>query len=360
MPTAKINWLAAASVLALLFLSQPRVFCQSDNPLQYPPPGRMVDIGGYKLHINCRGKGNPTVILLHGVGDFSFDWALVQPDVARITRVCAYDRAGVAWSDPGPTPRGPLKLAQELHALLQNSGEPGPYVLVGHSWGGLIARVYAAQYPQDVAGMVLVDATHEDEYWEINGPIVVPRLLSDEEWAKIKPKDAVPRGKVPLAQQVRPPFDRLPLDIQELRLWVRSLPRPMKVITGGDVRDIRADLTEVHLLMRKRQRKHPLGNMPLIVITRAAESGGPIPQKYLRYNMHLQLELSRLSRKAKYIVAGTSDHHIQLVQPELVISAVRAVIKATRSRNPIQVVGKEISGLVSYACLFNVEAHQDL
>ena len=83
--------------------------------------GRMVDIGGYQLHINCSGKGKPTVILLHGLGDFSFDWALVQPELALTTRVCAYDRAGVAWSEPGPQPRGPLKLAQELHVLLQNS-----------------------------------------------------------------------------------------------------------------------------------------------------------------------------------------------------------------------------------------------
>ena len=331
--TTKILLFGIALFLPLLLISPARVFCQADELLRHPPPGRMVDIGGYKLHINCTGKGQPTVVLLHGLGDFSFDWALVQPEVALTTRLCAYDRAGGAWSEPGPTPRGPLKLSQELHALLQRSGEAGPYVLVGHSWGGLIARVYASEYPRDIAGVVLVDATHEDEYWEINGPIVVPRLLSDEEWAKIKPKEPLPRGNLPLAPKVRPPFDRLPPEIQELHLWAKSLARPMNVISGGDLRDIRTDLAEVYSLTRKSQRKHPLGNMPFAVITRAAENGGPIPRKYLEYNMQLQLELSRLSRKGKYIVAATSDHHIQLTQPELVIRTIREVIGAVRGRN---------------------------
>jgi pimeloyl-ACP methyl ester carboxylesterase len=100
------------------------------------PPGRLVDAGGFRLHIFCTGpvSRNPTVILLHGLGDNSLDWGLVQPEVARFTRVCSYDRAGAGWSDPGPAPRGPLTVAKELHSLLTNAKETGPYVLVGHPW----------------------------------------------------------------------------------------------------------------------------------------------------------------------------------------------------------------------------------
>jgi pimeloyl-ACP methyl ester carboxylesterase len=105
-----------------------------------------VDVGGFRLHLNCIGRGAPTVVLESGAGDFSFDWALVQPSVAELTRVCSYDRAGYGWSDPGPTPRTLEQLALELHALLERAGEKQPIVLVAHSFGGLIARTYPSRY----------------------------------------------------------------------------------------------------------------------------------------------------------------------------------------------------------------------
>src|SRR5690606_33293767 len=127
----------------------------------YPPAGRMVDVGGYKLHLDCRGQGSPTVILDAGLGASSLDWALVQPELARTTQVCSYDRAGMGWSEAGPEPRSPARLADELHTLLQIAGAPGPYVLVGHSLAGKNLRLFAAAHPVDVAGMVLVDARSE-------------------------------------------------------------------------------------------------------------------------------------------------------------------------------------------------------
>src|ERR1041384_6036419 len=146
----------------LLLLPLLAVAQRKEKQPAYAPPGKLVDIDGYRLHLNCTGKNGPTVVLIAGAGDFSFDWGLVQPNVSRFARVCSYDRAGLAWSDPGPTPRTMLQDAYELHELLRAAGVKAPYVLVGHSIGGLIARVYAAQYPHDVAGMVLVDPTHED------------------------------------------------------------------------------------------------------------------------------------------------------------------------------------------------------
>ena len=130
------------------------------------PPGQMIDVGGYSLHLNCTGQnaeGQPTVILEPGLGATSSVWAWIQPEVAKTTRVCAYDRAGMGWSDPGPAPRDAQHIATELHTLLQNAQTPGPYVLVGWSYGGLYVRSYANQYHDEVAGLVLLDSSSPEQ-----------------------------------------------------------------------------------------------------------------------------------------------------------------------------------------------------
>ncbi len=131
---------------------------------RYPAPGKLIDVGGYRLHINCTGAGRTTVILDAGLGGSSLDWSRVQPGVATFTRVCSYDRAGYGWSDSGPKPRTSGRIVAELHALLVKAGIPGPYILVGQSFGGLNVRLYAYTYPHEVVGMVLVDASHEDAF----------------------------------------------------------------------------------------------------------------------------------------------------------------------------------------------------
>ena len=118
----------------------------------------MVDVGGYRLHINCTGEGSPTVVIESGWGDMSATWGWVQPEVAKTTRVCTYDRAGMGWSESSPQPRTAREYAKELHTLLKKANEPGPYVLVGHSMGGFTVIVYAHDYPAEVSGLVLVDA----------------------------------------------------------------------------------------------------------------------------------------------------------------------------------------------------------
>jgi pimeloyl-ACP methyl ester carboxylesterase len=125
----------------------------------YPPPGQLVDVGGYRLHINCTGTGSPTVVIDAGLGDWSTTWGgYVQPEVAKTTRVCTYDRAGMGWSEAGPLPRDAAQFAKELHTLLQNANIPGPYVMVGHSLGGLPVRLFTDMYPSEVAGVVLIDS----------------------------------------------------------------------------------------------------------------------------------------------------------------------------------------------------------
>ncbi len=160
-------WLSVGIlVLSALGATYQAVSTKSDQR-NYPALGQLVDVGGYKLHIYCLGEtveGSPTVILEQGLGGTSAAWARVQPEIAKSTRVCAYDRAGMGWSDPGSEPRDAQHIATELHTLLHNANIPGPYVLVGWSFGGLYVRMYAGKYPTDVAGIVLLDSSHPDQW----------------------------------------------------------------------------------------------------------------------------------------------------------------------------------------------------
>lgn len=134
---------------------------------RFPQEGRSIPLGAdftrVSLNLNCAGQGGPTVILDRGLGVPAAGWDLVMPDVAKFARVCSYDRAGYGWSSAGPMPRTSGEIVKELHALLAASGEKGPYVLVAHSFGGYNVRVYADKYPANVAGLVLVDTSHEDQ-----------------------------------------------------------------------------------------------------------------------------------------------------------------------------------------------------
>lgn len=171
---------SASAALAALLLAAP--LC-AGGPAP-PPPGKLVDVGGWRIHVHCTGSEKPdapTVVLESGSGGLSLDWRLVQPGVAAFARVCSYDRAGHAWSDLGPRPRTLKQLVYELHAVLAKLGVNPPYVLAGQSFGGLLARVFAEQYPKEVVGMVLVDSAHEDTRLYLNGKLQedLLRLSSD-------------------------------------------------------------------------------------------------------------------------------------------------------------------------------------
>jgi pimeloyl-ACP methyl ester carboxylesterase len=158
-------WVVVALlVLAVIGVIYQAIATQLDERA-YPPPGKLVDAGEHRLHIRCAGQGTPTVILEAANLGMSAHWVRVQQQLADSTRVCAYDRAGMGWSERGPEPRDAKQISSELHDLLANAaGIEGPYVLVGHSYGGLYARMYAAQYSEEVAGVVLVDSTHPEQF----------------------------------------------------------------------------------------------------------------------------------------------------------------------------------------------------
>src|SRR6185437_550689 len=125
----------------------------------YPMPGQLIDVGGHRLHLHCTGSGSPTVVLEPGGGATSSDLGWIAPAVAQDTRVCVYDRAGRGWSDPADTPQDGVQIATDLHTLLHRGQVPGPYVLAGHSFGGLYVLTFAARYPDEVAGLALIDST---------------------------------------------------------------------------------------------------------------------------------------------------------------------------------------------------------
>jgi pimeloyl-ACP methyl ester carboxylesterase len=335
-------------ILTALFLliSVTAVGQQKDKRPAYPPPGRLLDVGGFRLHLNCTGQNGPAVVLIAGGGDFSFDWGLVQPDVSRFTRVCSYDRAGLAWSDPGPTPRTMRQEASELHTLLKAARVKAPYVLVGHSVGGLIARVYAEQYADEVAGMVLVDSTHEDTTLMFQGKLV--RVRDGAKGIAIPPtqtmRSSPPRPptnedveqfnfnqKMFGAPKTSPPFDKLPASTQAMRLWFRS--QPPRAAAGPDfwAEELQA------MYAARAITPQQLGDKPLVVLLGKLGIGNPPPgisaEEWKRVNEEKRQQkvgLTDLSRNSKLIVAERSGHHIQLDEPHVVTDSIRSAVEAVR------------------------------
>jgi pimeloyl-ACP methyl ester carboxylesterase len=262
-----------------------------------PAPGRLVDVGGYRLHLNCIGSGSPTVILESALPAGSSVWAWIQPELAEVTRVCAYDRAGEGWSDLGPEPRDATRVANELYALLSRAGIDGPLVLVGHSFGGLYARVYAAAHPEQVVGMMLIDASHPDQ------------------WTRT-PDGAATQKRNQVSAAIAPWLARL--GFFRLSGFVHidaDLPRQqqaeIRAFTSG-TRVWESDAAVFRAIdetMAEVRGSGTLGATPLIVLT-ATEHGFPIDGEQL--HQQLQLELVGLSSSARhYVVDGAT--HVSLV-----------------------------------------------
>jgi pimeloyl-ACP methyl ester carboxylesterase len=326
----------------LILLHAVTVVAQSQSAQPpFPPPGKLVDVGGWRLHLNCTGEARasqPTIILEPGLGDFSVEWSLVQPSVAKFARVCSYDRAGDGWSELGPHPRTLRQIVYELHTLLEKAGVKPPLVLVGHSYGGWLVRLYASTYKADVAGMVLVEAGAENPWRMMDGKLIrsselvkgqtvpavevsKPLRISDIPPAALSQMKA---GAESLAKHPNePPRDKLPPDAQRMRTWalgqVGHIAAGVNPFEHEELAGLRAE---------RAKSKYPLGDLPLIVLTRGISEEDTKALEEEHRQDHTSV--AAMSRNGKLVVAKQSGHHVQLDEPELVIQAIRDVLAALR------------------------------
>jgi pimeloyl-ACP methyl ester carboxylesterase len=306
----------------------------SSRPAAPPPVGRLVDVGGYRLHLACQGKGSPTVVMEAAIGEAGPLWSPVQPTVAKLTRACVYDRAGYGWSDPSPKPRTAAVMVEELHTLLGNAAVSGPYVLVGHSLGGLLVRLYAARYPQEVAGLVLVDSAHEEQYLRAPKEIreVLPQFEEQGRQQLEGLKALIASGSLDAAMLPVPP--QLPAAAAEtFRALVAASPKHIKTLIAEQqaVQAIHAELAAARITS--------LSDLPLVVLSHGQPMAMPdlpdaMNQAYEQVWQQLQAELAGLSSRGRLVVAHDSGHYLQLERPELVTDAIAEVVAAGRDEEP--------------------------
>jgi pimeloyl-ACP methyl ester carboxylesterase len=286
----------------------------------FPESGRLVDVGGHRFMLNCSGAGTPTVILEAGWGDVSIEWRTVQPEIAKFARVCSYDRAGYGGSDPGPMPRTSLQIATELHALLRNAGELPPYVLVGHSFGGYNVRVFNGLYPNEVAGMVLADATQEDQY-----------ELLPKQW------NAISAAQLKHCERLAK-YSFLVVDLGIGRLMLRaqggSGHGAYLILQAKYLRARANELEQIQVSAEQARRADHISDKPLVVLTAAENtdsilSSGLSKQDFEEFQRiwidDLQMRLARLSTRGRRIMVSGSGHDIPSDRPDAIVDAVREI-----------------------------------
>jgi pimeloyl-ACP methyl ester carboxylesterase len=326
---------------ALIMLLFPCSMKAQDS--MYPTaPGKLFDAGGHLLHLNIKGTGGPAVVFENGSGDFSFIWDLVQPAISKITTTVSYDRAGYAWSGEGPVPRTGSQLAYELHTALHRAGIKGPYILVGQSYGGFLVRTFARIYRKEVAGIVLVDALHEDEQIMINNQPT--RIREFAKGRSAPPIDSITKKETdtvkennPLASNttIEPPLDRLSPEDQKLQLWAQTQYGYYKAVSH-EMDWSPEDVASMY--QHKGEPDYMLGNIPLIVISKRKGYYGSSPDsaELEKTRIILQIELSHLSTNGRQITDEQSGHNIHLEDPDLVIHSIEQVIKAYKSHSKLE------------------------
>jgi len=302
----------------------------------YAPPGMMIDVGGQQLHVVKAGTGRPAVLFESGIAASSLSWARVRPAVATFTSACAYDRAGLGWSDPGPAPRTVARMVAELRAVLANAASDGPAVLVGHSFGALLVCAYASAHPADIAGLVLLDPPSE---WHpmtrqqarlLRGGIQLSRV------GELLARVGVVRACLALLAGGTPGIPR-----RVVRVFGPTAARTLERLVG-EVRKLPPDLHPVvqalwcqpkcframadHLAVLEETTAAvdlvvSLADLPLVVIS----SGDQTPDTLERHR-HLALRSSR----GRHLVATNSGHWIQFDEPDLVVTAIRDMVERVR------------------------------
>ena len=329
--------LAAIGLLVIAGIVYQRICCARDAR-RYPPRGRLVDVNGRRYHVHESGSGEPAVILEAGIAASSISWSLIQPQVAEFTKVVSYDRAGLGWSDPPPRRRTASAMLEELRAVLKAAGVKPPYILVGHSFGGLIALLYAQRYGSELAGVVLVDPVWRGEW----------SPLRPEQRRRLRGAAGLARWGALLAR-----FGFVRLNLSLLAGGGRRIPHLAARVTAGPgasvvdriVGQVRKLPPEVwpmisahwcnpksfesmaeHLdgladSIAEYQPNQTLGDLPLVVI-----SGGHLGEDAQEEHRR-DAALSMLGRQ---VIAENSGHWVQLDEPELVVREIRRVVTSIR------------------------------
>jgi pimeloyl-ACP methyl ester carboxylesterase len=295
--------------------------CGWSNRQSQPESKVPLDVGGYKLDLFCQGTASgSTVILDAGNGETNLTWSLVQPKVAKFARVCAYDRAGYGWSEASPKPRSVPVMVDELHALLKGAGIQGSLVFVGHSLGGIIARHYAAKYPLDVTGMVLLDSAHEAQFQHLPASVLA---ATNSGLGQLKTLEGLVSLGIPSLLSLLIPLEtRLPPTVaQTERAFLINNPKQVAA-TRGELEELMKGTTLPVVT---------LGQLPLVVVSRGRAEPGMDTDTSAQTEQiwkTMQLELSALSSHGRRIVALDSGHGVQLDKPQVVIDAIREVLNA--------------------------------
>jgi pimeloyl-ACP methyl ester carboxylesterase len=272
----------------------------------YPPPGQLVDVGGYRLHINCTGSGSPTVVIVAGAGDWSTTWGgTVQPEVAKTTRVCTYDRPGLGWSEASPLSSDAAQFAKELHTLLQNANVPGPYVMVGHSLGGFVVRIFAHDYASEVAGVVLIDSMNPKQVTQSLSSSIAQQyslqaLLARFGIARLLVKLPSIAPSRPAGEEAYYPLYIRPGSLQASAKEYRGLPASAEEAAAVKT----------------------FGDLPLIVLTAKLNDNPGWPE--------WQTELLQLSSNSQHLFAENSGHNVQVDEPDAAVAAILKMVELVR------------------------------
>jgi pimeloyl-ACP methyl ester carboxylesterase len=314
-PRGCFLWLGASLALLLGLVLVGYIYepiAEAADAKAYPQPGELVDVGGYRLHVNCTGTGSPTVIIEAGLGDWSTSWGgYVQPEVSKTTRVCTYDRAGMAWSDAGPLPRDAAQFAKELHTLLQNANIPGPYVMVGHSLGGLAVRVFVHDYSSEVAGVVLIESMN-------------PKQLTQSPTEVQSQSNSQPQPFSLQAELARFGVARLLVKLPGI---APSLPPNEEAYYPLYVRPgyFQATANESQGMPAAGSQAAAVktfGDLPLIVLTAKLNDIPGWPE--------WQTELLQLSSNSWQLFAENSGHNIQADEPEAAVAVILQMVRQVR------------------------------
>jgi pimeloyl-ACP methyl ester carboxylesterase len=296
--------LALICLLPMVTMAQ-KVPADENKPA---PLGKLVDVGGYRVHLYCMGTGRPVVVIV-GAG-FSFNWGLVQPEVAKFAQVCSYDHSGIGWSDAGPGDSCSLRV-NEVHTALKNAGIKGPYVMVGHSLGALVARIYAGKYPEETAGIVFADHA-----FDFRALMSVNSNPPGGEKAAPPP----PAGGQVHGIEDDPNFGKLSARDRELHLWgMEQVRNQMALRTNENINPRCFADAEAFA----KEHPYPLGDRPLVDVSTDEMRNA----EYVR----MQGELLALSQNSKEIVAEKSTHFVIIDRPDVVINAIKKVVESVRN-----------------------------